>query len=671
LTSSGQISFSTFLGGSATEHVGGIAIDSGANVYVAGSTSSANFPVLNAYKGGLTGGQNAFVTKVSSSGGNFVYSTYLGGNGGTVATPEQANGIAVDSSGNAYVAGVTSSTNFPTTASALRRSANGLQDAFVAELGSAGNNLVFGTYLGGTTSNAANAIAVDRLGNIYVAGMTSSLDFPLVSQTQLFGGAYDAFIAILNPGGSSLSFSTYFGGTGSESANALAIDSNLNIYLAGQTTSANLGVTAAYQSVYPGLPTGWILRLASNLYIAPPPVPSLSSPANGTTGVSSPATINWTASAGATSYDVYLGTSSPPAFVANVSGTSYSASSLVPGQKYYWQVVAKNSNGTNASPIWAFTMKPRVPVAAFRDTGGAIRTTTFPSPTLSNAGGTFTGDPSVAEDNLGNAWVAVRDAGNALWANKYTVSSGIWSGWASAGGNIQGIPAIAVDTSANGWIGVRDSYNGYWLVPYSAGKTGTWTNLGGSFVTDPVMASCGDGSLYLIGKDSYSALWSGHYIPGVGFRGWISGGGVVKGKPAAACGSDNALYIAIEDNYNSNWVARVSANTWTGWFLGGAVTSITPRIVSLGNGVEAIVILDTSNAVWRTTFTEGTGNGWQPWVQVGGILLDVAAAGSGGTLYLSGRSPDGGLWWWQQTGSVWTSLGSNGVDAGAISAAPR
>ena len=98
---------------------------------------------------------------------------------------------------------------------------------------------------------------------------------------------------------------------------------------------------------------------------------------------------------------------------------------------------------------------------------------------------------------------------------------------------------------------------------------------------------------------------------------------------------------------------------------------MTPRIAALGNGSEAVAILDPTGVVWRTTYTEGTGNGWQPWVQVGGVLQDVAAAGVGGQLYLAGKAPNGDLWWWRQAGSLWTWIGNNGVAAGALSASPR
>ena len=222
----------------------------------------------------------------------------------------------------------------------------------------------------------------------------------------------------------------------------------------------------------------------------------------------------------------------------------------------------------NLPPGWTYTVDSddQIARAAFRDTNGAIQMTTYPSATLSYAGGVFASDPSPAEDSLGNIFVSARDTSNAIWANVYDSSTSTWAGWIPGGGIIQGAPSIAVDTGGTAWISSRDTFNSYWLVSYSSTLGfGAWMPLRGIFSTDPVITSCSDGSIYLIGKDTFNSLWSGHYIPGTGFQGWRFGGGIIQGKPAATCGSDNAVYIAAEDNFNSNWMARVSGNTWTGW----------------------------------------------------------------------------------------------------------
>jgi hypothetical protein len=270
LTPSGTIWFSTFLGGASNEHAGGIAVDSVGNIYVGGGTFSTNFPIVGGFQGTNGGNQDAFITKLNANSSAIVYSTYLGGNGGSPGTPEQINAIAIDASGSAYVAGVTNSTNFPVTSGAYQTSFNGMTDAFVSKINPAGNGLVYSTYIGGTGYDWGAGIAVDGSGNAYVAGYTSSGDFPTVSPVQTgFNGLYDAFVSKLNAAGSALTFSTFYGGTGSDVANAIKLDSNGNILTGGQTSSLDLPLQTPIQSNNTGGSTGWLLELA---VAAPPPM---------------------------------------------------------------------------------------------------------------------------------------------------------------------------------------------------------------------------------------------------------------------------------------------------------------------------------------------------------------------------------------------------------------
>ena len=225
LSPSGAIVFSTFLGGSGVEHAGGIAIDSGPNIFVAGGTSSTNFPVVAALQPANGGNQDVFVTKIKATGAAIVYSTYLGGTGGSLSAPEQANGIVADASGNAYITGVTNSTNFPVTSGAFQTGYKGATDAFVAKISPGGNALLYSTYLGGSSFDQANGIAVDSSGSAYVAGYTSSGNFPSTNGVQAgFKGLYDAFVAKLNTAGNGLTFSTYYGGT-NEGGHTRIVDS--------------------------------------------------------------------------------------------------------------------------------------------------------------------------------------------------------------------------------------------------------------------------------------------------------------------------------------------------------------------------------------------------------------------------------------------------------------
>jgi len=267
LNAGGAIVFSTYLGGAANEHAGGIAVDSSANVYVAGGTYSANFPVAGAIQSVNGGNQDAFATKLNAAGSQILYSTYLGGSG--TVTAEQANAIKVDGSGNAYIAGVTNSANFPVTSGAYQVIYNGFQDAFAAKLNPAGSALVYSTYLGGTAFDWANGIGLDSSGNAYVAGYTSSFDFASVGGVQAgFGGFYDAFVSKLNATGTGLLFSTYYGGSGSDTVNAIAVDASGNMFVGGQTSSLNFPLQSQIQSSNNGSSIGWAARLG----VTAPPV---------------------------------------------------------------------------------------------------------------------------------------------------------------------------------------------------------------------------------------------------------------------------------------------------------------------------------------------------------------------------------------------------------------
>lgn len=168
--------FSTYLGGSAKDEANSIAIDPAANVYVTGNTVSTDFPTANAFQANLgdTLVGDAFATKLNSN-GSLSYSTYLGGN-----STDNGFGIAVDVSGNAYLTGVTSSTNFPT-ANPIQATNKSNGDAFVTKLNSQGSALVYSTYLGGASLETGRGIAVDAAGNAYVIGSTDSFDFPLIA----------------------------------------------------------------------------------------------------------------------------------------------------------------------------------------------------------------------------------------------------------------------------------------------------------------------------------------------------------------------------------------------------------------------------------------------------------------------------------------------------------
>jgi hypothetical protein len=239
-----QLLYATYLGGKGEDFVTGIAVDGAGHAYVTGWTASANFPTTEKAVGkALRGKTDAFVAKLSPDGSALVYATFLGGGG-----DEAGQGIAVDGAGHAYVIGKTTSQDFPTV-SPLQARLAGQTDAFVVKLNSEGMVLLYGTYLGGKGEDYGLGIAVDGAGHAYVIGRTFSTDFPTVSPLQRANaGDSDAFIAKLNPTGSSLVYSTYLGGKSSDLGAGIAVDTQGNAFVTGSTYSTDFPTVNPIQS---------------------------------------------------------------------------------------------------------------------------------------------------------------------------------------------------------------------------------------------------------------------------------------------------------------------------------------------------------------------------------------------------------------------------------------
>jgi uncharacterized repeat protein (TIGR01451 family) len=263
---------STYLGGDGTDTTAGVAADGAGNIYVAGTTTSTNFPTLNGFNPGPASGTHTFVSVLKPDLTGLVYSTYVAGGGSDTAT-----GLAIDGKGNAFFTGITTSTDLPTTATALQRAALSATDSqfFMGKLdttATGATSLKYLTYFGGGNPASGaivqgGGIAVDSSGNAYITGGTNFLhlgntasDFPVLNASQdclgtpavvpvpnplppcVAATAPDAFVAKINPnaiGTASLLYSTYLGGGGSDIGYGIAVDSGSNVYVTGSTTSNN------------------------------------------------------------------------------------------------------------------------------------------------------------------------------------------------------------------------------------------------------------------------------------------------------------------------------------------------------------------------------------------------------------------------------------------------
>jgi len=242
--------YSTYVGGTGDDAGSGIAVDASGDAYVTGSTTSNDFPTVNAFQRRHGGRGDAFVFKLNSSGGALLYSTYLGG-----SKNDFGNGIAVDSSGSAYVTGATESKNFPTR-DALQSANGGGRDAFVVKLAPSGGTAVFSTYLGGNGKDTGDGIAVDPTHNVFICGASGSTDLPKAHVlNSTIGGDSDAFVARIDASGSRLVYDDLIGGNDIDEAYAIAVDGARNAYIAGYTASPNYGTTrGAAQRRYGGGP---------------------------------------------------------------------------------------------------------------------------------------------------------------------------------------------------------------------------------------------------------------------------------------------------------------------------------------------------------------------------------------------------------------------------------
>jgi hypothetical protein len=250
--------YGTYLGGGVNEFARSMAVDEAGEAYVLGHTSSTNFPTASPLQGSKAGGRDLFITHLAPSGLYMYYSTYLGGAG-----DEDAGGIAIDDSGVAYITGDTNSSDFPTT-NASQPSFRGSTDGIVARLHFLGVSLHYATFLGGSGYDYAQDVSVDRRGRAYVISKTSSANFPTKDAYQPdSGGGSDVGVTRLAADGS-LELSTFLGGSGTDEGLQIVVDPSDSIYLAGRTSSTNFPTASSLQSQLAGNTDSFVAQFTPN-----------------------------------------------------------------------------------------------------------------------------------------------------------------------------------------------------------------------------------------------------------------------------------------------------------------------------------------------------------------------------------------------------------------------
>lgn len=262
-----ELLYASYLGGSRLEIGEGIALDSAGNVYLAGSTLAPDFPTT---AGALqpvikSDTYDAFLVKLDLAGPALTAATYFGG-----TERDEILDLALDGEGNVVVTGLTISKDFPTTPDVLQPDHRGVTTAFVAKLNPDLSKILFSTFLGGSTEDRGQTIAVDPVGDIYVGGRTLSNDFPITLgalQGRFGSGSFfgDAFVAKVSADGSTLIYSTYLGGSSEEEVNGIAVDATGQATVVGATGSSEFPITSdAVQGSIAGLDDLFVTRLSAD-----------------------------------------------------------------------------------------------------------------------------------------------------------------------------------------------------------------------------------------------------------------------------------------------------------------------------------------------------------------------------------------------------------------------
>ncbi|MFZ0548440.1 MAG: SBBP repeat-containing protein [Candidatus Promineifilaceae bacterium] len=254
-----QLLFSTYLGGGGDDFGSDVTLDAQDNMYIVGSTLSTNFPLLNPIQATYGGNRDAFISKISGNSYQMLFSTYLGGSNLDVGA-----GVDLDQNGEIFIAGSTASADFPTANMKRLQVEAGLdnRDVYVAKLPADGSSLLFSTLFGGADDDGGNDVSVDPLGNAFVVGETKSFDFPLVAPIQaVMGGNSDVFVTQVAGDGGSLLFSTFLGGNLDDSGRGIVVGEGGNVFVTGQTWSNDFPILNPLPGMgYPGRGDAFVLR---------------------------------------------------------------------------------------------------------------------------------------------------------------------------------------------------------------------------------------------------------------------------------------------------------------------------------------------------------------------------------------------------------------------------
>ncbi len=370
MSPTGALLFSTYVGGSGTEYCHALALTPDGGVILAGSSSSTDLPLKNAIQSQITprfGYGTPVAAKFSADGQTIIFATFFGG---PVAGEPLA--VAVDTAGNIYATGYVDDNNL-TTKNAYQSTNPSGQSAFLAKYDAGMQNLIFATYLGGSGRSLAHGLAVDANGSAYLAGEADSADFPVKSSFQAFRGGgglnADLFVTKFDPSGSTLIYSTLFGGSGPDYGFGVAVNVKGEAFVVGDTLSADFTTENAFEPATGGGEDGFLLKISDNTAVSPSPLAPLparlvfsyvqaaAAPTSQKVMVTGPASLGFAATSSATWLSVTPGSASGPVSLA----VTVNPAGLAPGN-YNGTVSVAPQLGTTASIDVALTVLAAAPI---------------------------------------------------------------------------------------------------------------------------------------------------------------------------------------------------------------------------------------------------------------------------------------------------------------------
>ncbi len=639
--------YSTYFGGTNTTSPWGIALDSTGAAYLTGMTQASDFPTQSAYQSALKGSLDAFLLKLAPAGNALVYSTYFGGD-----IDDQAYAIAVDSTGAAYIAGQTRALNFPTQ-SAYQTCSSSNFDAFVTKFTPAGSGLSYSTCLGGSDADFAYGLAIDASGAAYVTGSTSSTNFPTAApvQSSFQGGNGDAFVTKLASTGDAVVYSTYLGGSGDETAYRVALDSTGAAYVIGSTTSSNFPTQSAYQASLHGSADIFVTKLT----------PSGSA-------------LAYSTYLGGSDWDHGAGIAVDSAGAAYIAGSSQSTD--FPTRLGYYNtnpavstaVVAKLSPAGNSLAYSSYLLgylEPPYTGGMALDARGAVYLAggslgDMPVKSAFQSTPKGMGDGFITKFEMNRVPTAVlRDTYNSIRLSNYDSSTleygaGIFASDPDAAQNASGDTlTVARDTYGSLWANTFDVVTQTW---------GSWSYGAGITKGQPAIAVPASGTGYVVARDNWDSYWLTSYTAAGGFGSWQYLAGIFSTDPAICAAPDGSLFVVGRDSWNSLWSGRINASgVFQGWVWGQGIIQGKPSVACGTDGAAYVAVRDSWNSLW---IARVVGDTWT-WNYGGGIMNGdpLIAADGHGTVYAVIRDSGGVVWYVGRTegsSGAWTSWVNTG-----------